>query len=273
MTKPLPVVGAAMPSTKLAEYRDWLLDSQRDLEIQDAAELSFLDSDWHPVVKNIRAQLDGHTGRVGIHGPFWGLPIAAIDPKVRVAVKERLKQSLDFCAELGASHMVVHSPLDFLGTPYMPFSRYGNFNLLEMIHLTLDEAVAYATSIKCALVIETIYDRDPSLWMEMVKSFDSPYVRASVDVGHVFINHHLGAPPPDYWVRHADIWLGHVHLQDSDGYADRHWIPGDGDINFKSIFDALGTLEQNPRLIIEVIDKGGSIIKAAQWFEEQGLAC
>ena len=117
MTKTMPVLGAAMPSAKLAAYRNWLIENQRDLEIQDAAAPDFLDSDWKPTVKNIRSQLDGHTGRVGIHGPFWGIPIAAIDRKVRVAVKERLKQGLDFCAELGATHMVVHSPFDFLGTP------------------------------------------------------------------------------------------------------------------------------------------------------------
>ena len=272
MTNTLPVLGAAMPSSKLADYRDWLLENQRDLEIQDAAEPSFLDSDWQPVVKAIRAQLEGHTGRVGIHGPFWGIPIAAIDRKVREAVKERLKQALDFCAELGATHMVVHSPLDFLGTPYAPLARYGTINLLDVIHATLDEAAAYAASIQCALVIETIYDRDPAAWIDMVKSFDSEYVRASVDVGHVFINHKLGAPPPDYWIRTAGAWLGHVHLQDSDGYADRHWVPGDGDINFKAIFEALGTLDQNPRLMIEVVDKGGSILKAAQWLEQQGIA-
>ena len=270
----LPVVGAAMPSTKLPEYRDWLLEGQRDLEIQDPAWPDFLDSDWQPIVNEIRSQLDGHTGRVGVHGPFWGLPIAAIDRNVRTAVKERLKQSLDFCAAIGATHMVVHSPFDFLGTPYAPLTRYGGgFDLLEVIHATLDDAAAYAESIQCALVIETIYDRDPLVWSELVKSFESDYVRASIDVGHVFINQQLGAPPPDYWIRHAGSSLGHVHLQDSDGYADRHWVLGDGMINFKAIFEALSTLDQNPRLIIEVIDKGSSILKAAQWLTEQGLAC
>lgn len=72
------------------------------------------------------------------------------------------------------------------------------------------------------LVIETIYDRDPVLWMELVMSFNSDCVRACVDVGHVFINHKLGAPPPDYWLKEAGKLLAHVHLHDSDGFADRH---------------------------------------------------
>ena len=61
MMKTLPTLGAAMPSSKLAEYRDWLLAGQRDLEIQDPAGLGFLDTDWQAVVKQIRSQLDGHT--------------------------------------------------------------------------------------------------------------------------------------------------------------------------------------------------------------------
>lgn len=272
MSKLLPVVGAAMPAAKLPEYRDWLIADQRDLEIQNPADLGFLDSDWKSTVKEIRSQLDGHTGRVGVHGPFWGLPIDALDTKVRTAVKERLKESLDFCAELGATHMVVHSPLDFLGTPFAPLARSSGIDLLGAIHATLEDAVAYATSIKCMLVIETIYDLDPLTWMELVKSFGSQYVRASIDVGHVFINQKFGAPPPDYWVRHADALLGHMHLQDTDGYDDRHWVPGEGNINFKAIFDALAKLEHNPRLIIEVVDRGGSVLKAAKWFSEQNLA-
>lgn len=273
MTPSLPLVGAAMPSLKLPEYRDWLLTHQRDLEIQDPAWPNFFDGDWRAVVATIKTQLDGYTGRMGVHGPFWGIPLAAIDHKVRAATQDRLKQSLDFCAEIGATHMVIHSPLDFLGTPFAPFIPNEAFSLLQVIHDTLGDAVAQAERIGCALVIETIYDRDPALWMELVKSFNSDCVRPSVDVGHVFINHKLGAPPPDYWIRAAGNHLGHVHLQDSDGFADRHWLPGDGDINFKAIFEALGKTEAQPRLIIEVIDNGGGILKAANWLSEQGLVC
>ncbi|TIW76161.1 MAG: sugar phosphate isomerase/epimerase, partial [Mesorhizobium sp.] len=64
-----------------------------------------------------------------------------------------------------------------------------------------------------------------------------------------------GAPPVDYFVRAAGNRLQHVHLQDADGYADRHWSLGEGTIQWRSVFAALARLESNPRLIIEIRDK------------------
>jgi sugar phosphate isomerase/epimerase len=267
----LPFVGAAMPYSRLPEFRDWLLEGPRDLEIQDPAWPNILDTNWQSVIPHIRSMLDGHTGRLGVHGPFWGMPIDAVDHKVQAAVKERLKQSLDYCAELGATHMVVHSPFEFLGTPFAPLQASDGFNLLEIIHSTLEDAVRQATEIGCTLVIENIFDKDPAIWMGLIESFKTPHVRASVDVGHAFINHKLGAPPPDYWIRHAGNSLEHIHLQDSDGFADRHWCLGDGDINFTAIFSAVGKLEKQPRLILELMDPG-KIPQAVAWLKQRNLA-
>lgn len=268
----LPLVGAAMPSSQLHNHRDWLLADQRDLEIQDPAWPNLFDGDWQGITRTIRQQLDGYTGRLGVHGPFWGIPLFAPDKRVRDAVAERMSQALDFCAEIGGTHMVIHSPFDFLGRPYAPLAPSPAFDPLKIIQDTLAEAVAKAESIGCTLVIETIYDRDPAVWMALIESFNSPAVRASVDVGHVFINHLLNdAPPPDYWLKQAGPLLGHIHLQDSDGYSDRHWTPGRGQINFWAIFNALSQMEAQPRLIIEVADHT-TIPHAAQWFAERGLA-
>ncbi len=35
MSAPLPVLGAALNINSIPAYRDWLLERQRDLEIQD----------------------------------------------------------------------------------------------------------------------------------------------------------------------------------------------------------------------------------------------
>ena len=64
-----------------------------------------------------------------------------------------------------------------------------------------------------------------------------------------------GAPPVDYYVDAAGDMLTHVHLQDTDGYADRHWAPGDGTMRWAAVFRALGRLSSNPRLILEVQDQ------------------
>ena len=61
-----------------------------------------------------------------------------------------------------------------------------------------------------------------------------------------------------------------MHLQDADGYADRHWQIGRGSIRWHEVFKALGELEARPRLILELRDKAG-ILPSMEWLEREGL--
>ncbi|MBV7328275.1 sugar phosphate isomerase/epimerase [Chloroflexi bacterium TSY] len=271
--KKLPFVGAAMQIKALPQHADWLIENQRDLEIQDALSPEVLDSDWRHLVKEARAALDGYTGRMGVHGPFLGLTIMSKDPKMRALVVDRFQQSLDFGAELGATHMVVHSPFAFFGSPFHPHSvKHGLTTQIAETRNTFDPIVAAAEKIGCILVLENIYDTNPAALRALVEAYDSPYVRRSLDVGHAFVKHaYGGGPTPDLWVLEAGKFLAHLHLQDTDGELDRHWMPGKGNINWYALFEALKTLEQNPRLILE-LRNDGEIELAANWLAEQGLA-
>lgn len=254
MTMPsLPAVGAAMRIAALPTYREWLLGEQRDLEIQDPINPAVLDGDWRPLIKQAREYLNGHTGRRGIHGPFDGLQIASRDPKVRAVATERLKQGLDFGAEIGATHMVVHSPFMFFGSPWLAHTEaFDGVVQVEYAHATLDSVVEKATSLGCTIVIEGIQDKRSGPLLDLIRSFNSPFVRSSIDVGHAYLMQTVGGEPPDQWVRDAGPLLEHLHLQDSDGQYDRHWQPGVGAINWFALFEALSLLAQKPRLIIEV---------------------
>lgn len=268
----LPVVGAAMPLDLLPKYRDWLIESRRDLEIQDACRPDVLDSDWRSQVRLARDVLDGYQGRLGIHGPFIGLTLAAVDPKVRVLVVERMRQGLEFGAALGASHMVIHSPFMFFGHPQLAHAiTAGRTFEFDAARETIEAFLPMAEQAKCTLVIETIQDTHPAPLLALVRSFESAYVRMSLDIGHAFIGHRIGGPTPDQWVCEAGALLGHLHLQDSDGQLDRHWAPGEGNINWYALFEALGELKQRPRLILELRDYA-KIPAAAAWLAEHELA-
>jgi sugar phosphate isomerase/epimerase len=270
--RPLPVLGAALPVAALPEHREWLLEGRRDLEIQDPFNPDVLDGDWAPLVRQAREQLDGHTGRLGVHGPFDGLTLLSRDPKVRALVTDRLRQSLELAGELGASHMVVHSPFIFFGGPFLPHScAFDQDAQVELIHRVVEPVLPIARDAGCALVIEGIQDKNTAPWLALIRSFGSEHVRASVDVGHVFITHLVGGPPPDGWVREAGDLLEHLHLQDTDGQLDRHWAPGDGAINWYALFEALASLPHRPRLILEVKQKR-DIRRGAAWLIERGLA-
>ena len=267
----LPTVGAAMPITQLVHYRDWLIDGQRDLEIQDAFLPEILDGTWRPLVRTTHDMLDGYTGRLGIHGPFDGLTLMSRDPQVRALVAGRLCQGLEFGAELGATHMVIHSPFQFFGHPFVAHAASaGRADQIGLVHATLEHVVPFAQQANCTLVIENILDTNPAPLLALVKSFGSAHVRMSLDTGHALLTQRSGGPPPDQWVHEAGSLLGHLHLQDNDGNLDRHWAPGDGNINWMALFEALSRLHHQPRLIIEVRHKE-DIGRAATWFKHRGL--
>jgi sugar phosphate isomerase/epimerase len=271
-TKSLPKIGAALPIEALVTYRDWLIEGQRDLEIQDAFNPTVLDGDWKPLVRQAKSLLDGFQGRMGIHGPFMSLTILARDPKIRTVVSERLHHGLEFAAELGATHMVVHSPFDFFGSPFLPHSPgHGLTEQLQLIHETVDPVLPFAEQIGCTLVIENIYDTNPAPLLALVRSFNSDYVRMSLDTGHAMIKHQIGGPSPDQWVREAGALLGHIHVQDTDGQIDRHWRPGVGRINWHALFESLETLAHQPRMVLELRHKE-EVLQGAQWLIDQGLA-
>jgi len=71
----------------------------------------------------------------------------------------------------------------------------------------------------------------------------------------------------------ASGFLGHVHLQDVDGYADRHWHPGDGRIAWRPVFEALAVLEESPRLMLEVRTDLPRLPATVARLEAMGLAC
>ncbi len=266
----LPIVGAAMPIEALGLHQDWIVNLNRDLEIQDGFRSDVIDGDWKPLVSKAKTLLEGYTGRMGIHGPFDGLLIASWDAPVREFVRSRYLKALAFAEGLGASHMVIHSPFLYFGHAMVAHSKtHGLNDQIAWAHETLNAVVARASNIGCQIVIENIRDTNPLPLLELVQSFNSEFVRVSLDTGHANLMHEIGAPTADQWVLDAGEYLGHVHLQDNDGQLDRHWHPGRGSINWYAVFKALEKLEHKPRLILEVRD--ANVMPAFDWLVSQGF--
>jgi sugar phosphate isomerase/epimerase len=268
----LLVIGAALETPDLPAYVNWILEEQRDLEIQDTFRPEVLDGDWRACVREARSLLDGYQGRMGIHAPFMGLTIMAWDPKVRALVIDRLRRALEIAHELGATHMVIHSPFEAFGHPFLAAGSGSELAAqLHMVQETLAPVLETAQQANCVLVVETIFDLNPAPLLALVSSFQSEFVRMSIDTGHTYIAHQRGGPSPDQWVRDAGALLAHLHVQDCDGLLDRHWAPGDGNLNWYALFEALGTLEQRPRLVLEM-RHARDIGRGAAWLSARGFA-
>lgn len=275
MNQELPIIGVALLVEDLERHHNWLIEGRRDLELQDFCSPELLEDDaWHGLAGEARRWLDGYDGRLGIHGPFYDLPIASSDPAVRRIVDRRLDQALDICEALGATNVVIHSP--FTTWAYNNFEHFpgSRERLIERCHKTLGGAVKRAEAMGVTFVIETIEDKDPRAWAELARSFNSPAVGLSIDTGHTYYAHcSTGGPPIDYFIAAAGKDLQHMHVQDADGYADRHWRPGKGTINWVAVFEALQLSGAKPRLIVELDDPNRhEVRRGAEWLIERGLA-
>jgi sugar phosphate isomerase/epimerase len=120
--------------------------------------------------------------------------------------------------------MVIHSPFtmwDHNNLDLLPDNRAG---LVERVRATLADVIRRAEDTHCQLVIENIEDKDRADRLRLARARDSDKVCVSQDAGHAhYAQVSTGAPPVDYYADAAGVSLAHVHLQDSDGYADRHW--------------------------------------------------
>ncbi len=268
----LPIVGAALTLDGLETLRDEMFDHGRDLELQDFHNPLVLDGDFSSLVARAKSALKGYPGRHGIHGPFWDLPLATWDPMIRNVIHNRMFKALDICEALGSSHMVVHSPYlewDHRNILHYPNAKEG---IYERFQATMAPIVKRAEDVGTTLVLENIGDIDPYFRVELAASLESKALQVSVDTGHAHYAHGAcGAPPVDFYVKAAGNALHHIHLQDADGYADRHWALGDGSIHWPSVFQALAQLNRNPRLIIEVHVPNG-VEKSLAFLKQEGLA-
>jgi sugar phosphate isomerase/epimerase len=268
----LPVLGVALLLEELRQHKDWIIEKQRDLELQDFHLAEVLNGDWEPLADEIKKELRGYKGQLGIHGPFWGFNIASKDPDVREIVTKRMRQGLDVCAHVGATQMVIHSPYTTWDYNNLDDNPGGRDQVIEQTHKAIGEAVRRAEDMGVVLVIENIEDKDAHIRVDLAKSFDSEAVRVSIDTGHANYAHgSTGGPPVDYYVHAAGDMLNHVHLQDTDGHADRHWNPGEGNIRWTAVFRALGRVKSNPRLILEVRNKE-TLRQGADYLIGLGLA-
>ncbi len=264
-------IGACLAPHEMQAHRDRLFDLERDVELQGFSRHTDLTTEFEDRVEAAKAALDGHRGRRGIYGPYEGLDMDNKDPEVRPIVTARFLKALEAADRVGARQMVLHSPY----TRWYAWNRLNKPNYKEdklgRIHDVMAPVVKAAEIHGVTLVIENIFDVDPATRREMVDSFGSKAITLSVDTGHAHLARRMsGAPPVDYFIRDAGDQLQHVHLQDLDGHADRHWAPGEGEIHWSEVFRALGECGAVPHLVLELRRKS-DIPAGYTYLKELGL--
>lgn len=252
------------------EVLEWFIDSQRDMEIDDFARPHVLDQPAEAIAET-RKRLHGFSGRLGIHGPVITQSFISPDPLITEVIQRRYTQALQACEAIGATHMVIHSPFLFLGHAH---PRTVDLSI-EQAGEALRKTIIQAERAGCILVVENTWDRSPDVLLRLIRAVNSSYLRLSLDTGHAAVTSREGGLPADRWIAQAGDLLAHVHLNDTDGFADRHLPVGRGNINWYSVFAEVSRLTSAPRLIMEPhVDLRLAPVyrEAAEWLNVHRLA-
>ena len=270
----LPLLGAALSLEDVPALQAWICDAGRPVEMQDFVAPEVIAGDCSDRIEGWRRALQGHGGPRGLHGPFLGLDIASVDGDVRAVVQRRLIRGLEIAEALAASHMVVHSP--FTHWHFLNYATYPTLraDLCSAAADCLAPVLDRAAAVGCTVMLENIDDASPADRTDLVAMLDHPNLMVSVDTGHAELAHgRYGAPPVVDFIAASAGRIGHVHLQDADGYADRHWHPGEGRIPWGPVFEALAHSAPAARLILEVARHTHRLPETVAALASRGLAC
>lgn len=211
------------------------LDHYEHLEIQDFILPENIDKNSKKIVKGYHKLLDSFKGTLSMHGPFKELMISSMDRQVQKLALKRLSQALQLGSEIGCSTMVVHSCFN----PLMNYPTYPG-EWVENAKWFWEDFLPVCERYNVLIALENIWDHTPKPILSVLKSFDSPLLRACLDTGHTHIFSRL---PIKEWIEVMGDYLAHFHIHDNFGLADDHLPPGSGSIDFSWLESFKGNVD------------------------------
>ena len=175
-----------------------------------------------------------------VHAPMRRNVLGAPDETWRKAVVENMSRYFRLARDLGADGLVVHAvpnPI-FVGETETPdlCRRIGGAVLKS-----LDQLVPAAEKTGVRLLLENLpyacgYPmRSTAELRAAMDDHPTQHVGLLVDVGHAAL---AGQDVSEEILVAGNRLLG-VHLHDNDGKDDKHWVPGDGIIDWRAVRRAL----------------------------------
>jgi len=196
-----------------------------------------------------------------VHAPYHNVRLADINPRIREASVQSVKDGIDFATRLNARMVTVH---------------LGNVAkvLLDRFYTRVHEALldSIKTLIDCAeagnLFIgienvpstkspweEAIGDKAEEL-VDIIKEVKAKNVGVTFDVGHA----NTTGDPAEFAAKVAP-YVMNIHVHDNDGRVDQHLIIGEGNIDFLRVLSIFKKRGYSGPLVLEYFDPP-SLIKA-----------
>lgn len=143
---------------------------------------------------------------------------------------------------IGIKTLVVHALRVDVGQDFLSCN-------LEFYKSLEDCAKDYGVKIAVENLVSSIFWQ-PNQLSQFIRQLDSPVFCACIDVGHAYLT---GVQPEKFIAGMDKGVIECVHLHDTDGKFDRHWIPFYGEQNWDKTIKALADYGFNGDMNLEVI--------------------
>ena len=184
--------------------------------------------DWNSVKQNAK---DSGVGIWSVHLPFWGNPKidpADMDKSVRDYTVEHFRDLIGRSAELGAKIAVVHPALE----PTKPEERATRVGYSQESMAKLAEiAAGYGMTAAVEDLPRTCLGNTAAELLEIVSADDR--LGVTFDVNHLLEDTH------ENFMKLLGKRIVTLHISDYDFQNERHRIPGEGGIDWKSLMAML----------------------------------
>jgi sugar phosphate isomerase/epimerase len=196
-----------------------------------------------------------------VHAPYHNVRLADINPRIREASVQSVKDAIDFANRINAKMVTMHLG-NIAKIPLDDFSTRIHKALLDSM-ITLIE---YAEAHEVTIAIENVPSMK-SAWEEavgkkaeelidIIKEIKAKNIGVTFDVGHA----NTVGDPAEFATKIAP-YVVNIHLHDNDGSTDQHLVIGEGKIDFLRILSIFKKSGYSGPLVLEYFDPA-SLVKA-----------
>ena len=180
---------------------------------------------------------DGDTRVASVHARFGGpFDLSSAEDQVARQAVDEILSSMDLAVALGADIVVVHLSAEPIESHERPDCLARARERLSQIEPRAREA---GLRVAPELLPRTCLGNTAEELVELLDALDAKVFGACLDVNHL-MDRYEGLPDV---VRQLDRRLIALHLSDYDGVDEKHWMPGEGVIDWAAFMAALRTIE------------------------------
>lgn len=217
------------------------------------ADKSHLDPRISPDLTAVKDLLNSlHLKVHSLHAPFSGVDIASLNEGERKNSLELIRKSMEFCSEIEGEIVIIHPCSTEISGDDQSFSRAKNKTEDSLCTLA-----TLAEKLGIKLAVENLpniggwsFGTEVSELSKLVSKVNNPHLGLCLDTGHAFVGKENVDLSKDVFECGKNLIA--LHIQDTDGKKDRHWLPGQGIINWAQFMKDLASIDYQGGLTLEI---------------------